>query len=915
VTDIAKLQIRVESMEVQLADKRLDDYKKAALDAEKATKRLTDGSNKATRGFGNLKNQIAGAFAALGGIVLLKKALATIAEFETGLIGVGKTTGILGDELQSLGDDIRGISSRVPLATRDLLALAQTAGQLGIKGNANIARFTETVGKLSISTNLIGEDAATAFARILTITGTAVSEVDQLGSAIVRLGNNFAATESEIAGSATRVAQGTAQFDVSAAAVLSIGTALSAVGVEAEAGGTQVGLAFQKINTALRNGGKQMKLLEEITGESGDALREKFFNGRSAEVFESFITGIGRIGESGGDVTKTLTGLGLQGVRAVAVLGTLAKRADVLSDTLRQGQAGYEENIALNEEAAVATEAFSAQIQLLRNDLDAIVSQGDIEQLTGGITELREVLQDPNVAKGIQTLITGGIKLAEVFVRASAEIANTASLLGEDFARATTKAGDELSTVLEEIERLKALEGSSFLSRTFLIPGRLGFQIDDSEIESELNSLRDRANALASAEKLSIPFPIEVETRKKATAQLDEINVTTKRRKVIDPIAEEKAKLTAGEKLIKQLEEELALYGDLTLAQKTRISLEKGYIKTATQGEATRIQSLANEITAREQAKEAASEASNLSETNSMALESLREGLRTEEEAIQESYSKRLQIILDNTLEGSTQQNDLKTRLDEQFATQALGNLDIVDTYEEQLQEVEDYYTRRRDLILANTQLTEEQRTALEEELTLQRNQRLEQLEAQRTSVILGNSASLFGELAGLSKTFAGEQSTTYKAMFALSKAFAVADAVVKIQQGIAAASAAPWPTNLAAIASTVAATSSVISTISGTEFSGAYDKGGTIPRGKIGLVGEFGPELIQGPTNVTSRKETAKMFKGGGDKAGPAAAPQINVKNINVLDPTVVGDYLATDAGEQLIMNVVQRNQRAIGF
>ncbi|MBV6534220.1 phage tail tape measure protein, partial [Ursidibacter maritimus] len=63
----------------------------------------------------------------------------------------------------------------------------------------------------------------------------------------------------------------------------------------------------------------------------------------------------------------------------------------------------------------------------------------------------------------------------------------------------------------------------------------------------------------------------------------------------------------------------------------------------------------------------------------------------------------------------------------------------------------------------------------------------------------------------------AGKQSGIYKAMFAASKAFAIAESIVKIQQGIANASALPWPQNLSAIASVISATSSIVSTISGT--------------------------------------------------------------------------------------------------
>ena len=292
-------------------------------------------------------------------------------------------------------------------------------------------------------------------------------------------------------------------------------------------------------------------------------------------------------------------------------------------------------------------------------------------------------------------------------------------------------------------------------------------------------------------------------------------------------------------------------------------------------------------------------------------FENLRQSLLTEEEAIQESYDRRLAIILENTEEGSQKQADLKARLDKEFATQAIGNLDSPDTYEEQIAEIEEFYASRRELILNNVALTEEQRTELEEELTRQRNERLNALEQERVSSILQGGAQVFDGLAGLAKTYAGEQSGIYKSLFAVSKAFALADAIIKIQQGIAQAASLPFPANLAAMGTVAAATGSIVSTISGTQFSGAYDKGGDIPSGKIGLVGEFGPELIQGPATVTSRKETAKMFREAAN--APEQQPVVNVKNINVLDPSLVGDYLGTDEGEQMIMNVVQRNQRSI--
>lgn len=56
--------------------------------------------------------------------------------------------------------------------------------------------------------------------------------------------------------------------------------------------------------------------------------------------------------------------------------------------------------------------------------------------------------------------------------------------------------------------------------------------------------------------------------------------------------------------------------------------------------------------------------------------------------------------------------------------------------------------------------------------------------------------------------------------------------------------------------------------------FAGMYDSGGTIPRGQFGIVGENGPEIVNGPANVTSRRRTAALASIVAGVMGAAAAP-----------------------------------------
>lgn len=267
--------------------------------------------------------------------------------------------------------------------------------------------------------------------------------------------------------------------------------------------------------------------------------------------------------------------------------------------------------------------------------------------------------------------------------------------------------------------------------------------------------------------------------------------------------------------------------------------------------------------------KDRADDLQKYQESRDKEFNALKTSLLGEEQALNESYAKRLDIILKNTEAGSAAQAELKKKLDEQYAEEQMGDFATPDTYQEQIDKINEDYELRRQAIMDNVRMTEEQRTTLEEQLTKQRNQRLQILEQQRTSQILQGGAQLFDGLAGMAEAFGGKQNAVYKVMFAASKAFAIADSIIKIQQGIANAAALPWPANLGAIASTVAATSSILANIQSVSYAGAYDEGGKIPAGQFGIVGEYGPEIVNGPATVTGRRQTAQELYDAGSGGG----------------------------------------------
>lgn len=107
-------------------------------------------------------------------------------------------------------------------------------------------------------------------------------------------------------------------------------------------------------------------------------------------------------------------------------------------------------------------------------------------------------------------------------------------------------------------------------------------------------------------------------------------------------------------------------------------------------------------------------------------------------------------------------------------------------------------------------------------------------IEAQKNTIISAATQSLFDSTAEIMRTGFGEQSAIYKVAFAASKAFAIADSMVKIQQAIASGTvSAPYPANIIAMASIAAQTASIVSNIQAVSGVGFASGGYTGPGGK----------------------------------------------------------------------------------
>ncbi|WP_110640996.1 hypothetical protein [Salinicola sp. CPA57] len=269
---------------------------------------------------------------------------------------------------------------------------------------------------------------------------------------------------------------------------------------------------------------------------------------------------------------------------------------------------------------------------------------------------------------------------------------------------------------------------------------------------------------------------------------------------------------------------------------------------------------------------------------------SLVEELRTPEEKLNDTLLKRLDI-LEAAKVSQDEYADAVARIADAGFTDApeyegldasiggafgeLGKIDeaqaeLEDWYATQLEMLDNYRGERADLT--------EQWDAQELEKKQEYEDELARIEQARQVAQLAAAESVFGDLSDVAKTFAGEQSGIYRAMFAVQKAAAIAQSVVAIQQGIAMAAANPWPANLAAMASVASATAGIVSSISAV---GMAHEG-------IDAVPQTGTWLLEKGERVTTSDTSAKLdrtldsVQAGMQESGQAGVGDVTVEVMN---------------------------------
>lgn len=374
----------------------------------------------------------------------------TASDFESAFAGVEKTVDGTAEQMDTLRQGIRDMAKEIPASTTEIAAVAEAAGQLGIETD-NILKFTRVMIDLGNSTNLSADEAATALAKFANITKTNADDYDKLGATIVDLGNNFATTEADIVHMSTRLAAAGKLAGLSEPDILGLATAMSSVGITAEAGGTAMSKFLNKMQAAVERGPaaldnfnkvfgkfgyslddvgkkvavggkefkefakkvgmstKDIKTIYKETTKSAGALDDfakvagmssadfsKAFKEDAAGALTAFLTGLNDVERNGKTAGLVLDDMGITEQRMRDALLRLSQSNGILTSSLEKGQTAWDNNSALTKEATKRYETFQSKVNTTKNKINDLgITIGNellpsVEKVVDKISELAE---------------------------------------------------------------------------------------------------------------------------------------------------------------------------------------------------------------------------------------------------------------------------------------------------------------------------------------------------------------------------------------------------------------------------------------------------------------------------------------------------------------------------------------------
>ena len=309
-------------------------------------------------------------------------AVVVAAQFERSFADVQRTVQGTPETLEKIRGSLLSLSSDAPVAFGELAQIASVGGQMGIAA-AGIVNYTETIAKLTATTNLTADAASVALGRFKAFfseasdPSLAVTDAtfENLASSILKVGVNSVATETGIVNVSTQISSMGSYAGFTANQVIGLAGSLSSIGVPPELSRGVITRLFNNIGEAASNGGSRLQGFADLAGMSAEAFSNSWQTEDFASTFTKLISGLGEVARGGGDAVGALHDLGITSVRDVPVLLRLASAAgeagtagSLLAQTMGDAEAGWRDNTELAAQYAIVANTLVERLKVLGNN-------------------------------------------------------------------------------------------------------------------------------------------------------------------------------------------------------------------------------------------------------------------------------------------------------------------------------------------------------------------------------------------------------------------------------------------------------------------------------------------------------------------------------------------------------------------
>lgn len=294
-------------------------------------------------------------------------------EIDTSLTSVRKTVDGTEEQYNQLKEAAIEFSKTNAVSASQILDIQALGAQLGYSID-ELQEFGEVVSGLDIATNMSAEEAATELAQFANIMGMSHDQTRNFGSTIVELGNNFATTEADISHMAMRIAGAGKSIGLTESDVLGLATALSSMGIEAEAGGTAISTIMSNIDKAVATNASSVKTWAQTANMSVDEFTASWGDD-AVGALSAVLAGMDSATAAGGNMSQMLEDLGIDSIRQTDTMKRLANNSEFLGKAVETANRAWGENSALQAEVDNRNQSMAARFEMLKNKVTAVAEK------------------------------------------------------------------------------------------------------------------------------------------------------------------------------------------------------------------------------------------------------------------------------------------------------------------------------------------------------------------------------------------------------------------------------------------------------------------------------------------------------------------------------------------------------------